>query len=31
MGRLERRRVLELHLTRLLLDEERKSVEPMAG
>jgi SRSO17 transposase len=31
MGRRERRRVLELHLTRLLLDEERKSVEPMAG
>lgn len=31
MGRLERRRALELYLTGLLLDGERKSVEPMAG
>ncbi len=31
MGRLERRRALEMYLTGLLLDGERKSVEPMAG
>jgi SRSO17 transposase len=31
MGRTERRRALELYLTGLLLDGERKSVEPMAG
>jgi SRSO17 transposase len=31
MGRLERRRAMELYLTGLLLDGERKSVEPMAG
>ncbi|MCP3136898.1 IS701 family transposase [Pyxidicoccus sp. QH1ED-7-1] len=31
MGRQERRRALELYLTGLLLDGERKSVEPMAG
>jgi SRSO17 transposase len=31
MGRQERRRAMELYLTGLLLDGERKSVEPMAG
>jgi SRSO17 transposase len=31
MGRLERRRALELYLSGLLLDGERKSVESMAG
>ena len=31
MGRTERRRALELYLTGLLLEGERKSVEPMAG
>ncbi len=31
MGRLERRRAMEQYLTGLLLDGERKSVEPMAG
>ncbi len=31
MGRLERRRAMELYLTGLLLDGERKSVEPMAA
>jgi len=31
MGRLERRRALVLYLTGLLLDGERKSIEPMAG
>ncbi len=31
MGRLERRRAMELYMTGLLLDGERKSVEPMAG
>jgi SRSO17 transposase len=31
MGRLERRHALEMYLTGLLLDGERKSVEPMAG
>jgi SRSO17 transposase len=30
MGRAERRRAMELYLTGLLLDGERKSVEPMA-
>jgi SRSO17 transposase len=31
MGRAEQRRVMELYLTGLLLDGERKSVEPMAA
>jgi SRSO17 transposase len=31
MGRLERRRALQQYLTGLLLDGERKSIEPMAG
>jgi len=31
MGRAERRRAMELYLTGLLLDGERKSIEPMAG
>jgi SRSO17 transposase len=31
MGRLERRRAMELYLTGLLLEGERKSVEPMAA
>ncbi|MBZ4400273.1 transposase [Myxococcus sp. XM-1-1-1] len=31
MGRLERRRAMEAYLTGLLLDGERKSVEPMAS
>src|SRR5688572_14559401 len=31
MGRQERRRAMELYLTGLLLDGERKSVEPMAA
>ncbi|HZH76637.1 MAG TPA: transposase [Archangium sp.] len=31
MGRTERRRAMELYFTGLLLDGERKSVEPMAA
>jgi SRSO17 transposase len=31
MGRAERRRAMELYLTGLLLDGERKSIEPVAG
>nr|WP_223643725.1 transposase [Corallococcus sp. EGB] len=31
MGRLERRRAMEVYVTGLLLDGERKSIEPMAA